>query len=85
MDAMSTRGYRDVRPIIDQNLRPMRIWQPQHTTHECRQLPRGQILFANLNPLDSLPQDACNVGDERINAAQRFPIGDVVTQHYSNV
>jgi hypothetical protein len=64
MSACRSRGQSHVDASIHQNFRMERIRKRDDSRCEFKELPRGEIFFANLDPLDAGVQIAGSAFDQ---------------------
>src|SRR4051794_11922890 len=81
MDAVSSRCKRNVGPLIDEHLRSSGPRQLDRPPRQVQKIPRRQILLADLDSLNAFIDRRRNASKQRLHAAQRLPVRDVVTQH----
>jgi hypothetical protein len=81
MDAVGSGGERDVGAGVDEEARAVRVGQREKTADERDESPCGEVLFANLDAVDTGGERAGYAGDERVNASGSMTISDVVADH----
>ena len=77
MRATGPRGERHIDARIHQYFRTMRIGERERPLRQIQESPRGKILFADLDPFDSLCKIASDVVEHRHARRQSTAIRDV--------
>jgi hypothetical protein len=81
MYAIGAGGECDIDPLVYQYFRAVRVTERENPADEVQQVPRRQVFFAYLHPLDAGIQRAIDVCHERVNTTERLAIGYVVAEH----
>jgi len=85
MNAVGGGGERDIGAFVHQHLRPARPGGGDYPASQGQKFATWQILLPDLDALDSLMDCAINGLQQIVDAAELFPVCDVIPQrHYSS-
>jgi len=85
MDAVRAGCQRDIGPLVEEYLGPVRRGQCHGCLRQSEQVPRGQVLLANLNTRNAAGDSRLDRPQQRRRPAQGAAVGDVVAQHFIRI